>query len=156
MHCTLVVGPPGAGKSHYVEQVLRGLPFGMLWINPDALIGLLWGRITFTHAIRRIMRVLPQQLIEHAVEQRLSFVIETWGTTRRERARLLALPKSHGYSTAIVLLQVTPAIAIGRCKADKRRPRTTRWHELVLSWYRRFEPIGADEADEICEVAYDS
>lgn len=141
---TLIIGCCGAGKTTYLQHYPDSLHF-------DAerhLDALLAGRRKYYPEVWRVTRRMLRAGYEEALTTGMNIALTASGHTRAERAAWLLPARIAEYQTEIVLLHVTPEMALARCKADATRPKTTRWRPIIEHWFRDFEAVEADECDE--------
>lgn len=153
-HLVLVIGPPGAGKTTWIAA--QDWPGRWFSVQAEALLGAVqMGPRRYTNDARAIMRALAATTIEQAARRRVNVVIEGGGETVRARAALLArFPAPEWRRRIVAIVPADPAIAIARAKADPLRPPSRWvWEAIVRNWYRRWEPVGADEADLVEWIA---
>lgn len=141
----LIVGAYGAGKTTY----LRALS-GCLRLDYDEILDTLHGPPRkYYNECRAVTQAMLDAGLERALATGASIVLPVTAPRRADRARYVRRAQAAGYRVRIVYLDVSYDEALRRCKADPARPKTTRWHELLATWFRDFEPVLPEKADEV-------
>lgn len=138
---TLVCGPPGSGKTTYVEQRKQ---WGDIVVDVDWL----WMALTGEPYYHKPDGLLPYVLaardavinkLSQSGEVRRAWVI-TGAPTLRERQDLARKLRAE-----IVVLEVSEAECIQRIRNDDRRGHNAdAWREYVKRWWREYEPNEGD------------
>lgn len=134
---TLVCGPPGAGKTHYVKQKMR---YGDLILDLDRLFVALSGcekydkpSMILPYALTAFDAVVSQ--LSQQVEQHRAWVLTT-APRAEDRARLKA-----SLNAEVVLLDVDINTCLKRIKEDPlRSARADQWEEIIRKWWKNYKP----------------
>ncbi len=132
---TIVAGPPGAGKTTYVEERAK---WGDLIVDVDALFVALSGQAWYEKPEVLLSFVLEAR---DAVLARLSTgsqVRHAWViTSQADRDKLAALRDTLG--AQLVVLEIDALECVRRISQDERRAdRIPQWQELVRAWWRKY------------------
>jgi len=132
--CELIIvfGPPGSGKSHYVEQ---------RWRKGDSLIDLDSIKAELSGAA---MYQAGQEWYVPAMRRRNEMLGKLKNTPSHKRVWFTTVGNTHGRRlwwqdkltpSEVVLLDVPADICIARLKADPRRAAVLEWHiKAVKGW----------------------
>lgn len=135
---TLVCGPPGSGKSTYVQSQRRT---GDLVLDLDVVMSALCGEDLYQAPIELLPfalhardAVLDRLRRQH--DLRHAWII-TGGATVEERNRMI-----WALDASTIVLAVPADVCISRINADLRRPPTERAKQIaaVQDWWRRYQP----------------
>lgn len=142
----LVAGPPGAGKTTYVEQqfnagdmvvdfdrLAQALSFADVYHKPaDELLA-------FTLAARD---AIVQRLLRKHLVKRVWLIEQAPSTARRKTLR-------QAFGARVVVLKPTSQKCKERIEGDQTRSRAKQWSRLVDDWFRKYEP---DDRDQVIEA----
>lgn len=133
---TIVAGPPGAGKTAYIEERAK---WGDLVVDVDAL----YAALSMLPWYEKPDVLLPFVMeVRDAVLARLSRpsqVRAAWViTSEADRGKLEKLSETLG--GALVVLEVNALECVRRISQDERRAdRWEQWQEIVNAWWRKWE-----------------
>ncbi|MBN1361806.1 MAG: ATP-binding protein [Sedimentisphaerales bacterium] len=147
-HMVLVVGPAGSGKTTVARERFPGYTL----FDNDRIIEAVWGALQFHPEVKHTAKAMTAAGVERALRHGLAVVVPISGRTRQERARWLDLARAAGYRVTALKVAPPADVCLERCKADPSRPKSTDWQPIIERWFRIFEPIVGDEADEYLEV----
>lgn len=147
--CTLLVGAPGSGKSHYARTMRS--QHCIVLDRSDYLVSMTGMRI-YWRSSTQIADSMIECAYQSALKCQLDLIVMDWGKTPQGRARWLRPAIDAGYRTRIIYLATSPEVCLSRIQQDSARSKTTRWKRLIDHFYRDFVPIEEHEADEICTV----
>lgn len=141
----IVMGPPGAGKSTYINAHFPAA----LAPNADryTVAHMPDHQLHFGSSVRAIAEHLAFYALEQILMRGFACVFELGGATRAERASIITVARRYGYRVHGILLEVTPDTAWRRTQHDPTRPATSKpkWRAMIDHWYERFEPIASNE-----------
>jgi shikimate kinase len=140
----VVIGPPGSGKTTVSRQYQES---GYLLFDNDRIIEAMWGKLQFYPEIKHLGKRMCRDGMTLAMATGLSVVVTISGRTKAERAKILNLAPT-GYTKRIVHCHADAALCLGRCKADPARPKSTDWETIINNWFKRFEKVEPDEAQD--------
>lgn len=137
---TIVVGPPGAGKTTLVRERARA---GDLIVDVDALYHALGGLPWYDKPIGLLPYVLAARDAVLEQLQKPAHIYRAWVITASgDRAQLQALQER--LDAAVIALEVSPSECMRRIMRDERRARQAdQWEALVARWWREWERIYA-------------
>jgi hypothetical protein len=158
---TIVCGPPGAGKSHYVQEHLH---WGDLVLDIDTLFMALSGQVSYDK---------PATLLKMVLRVRDTVVAELMGPNNIARAWLITSTTKHdeilgmagklagrwipafagmtegghaGPPVHIVVLEVPANICMQRVQADPRRAdKLAEWQPLIEKWWANWRTLPGAE-----------
>lgn len=135
MPVTIVTGPPGAGKTTYVQQHAQ---WGDLILDVDALYSALSGLPWYEKPSALLPFVLDAR---DAVLNRLlreSELRQAWLiTSEADQAELQRLKAR--YNARLLVLEVEPAECLRRITADPRRANLAHhWSSLIARWWETY------------------
>lgn len=138
----VIIGPPGSGKSTVAKRFQES---GYLLFDNDRIIEAILGKLQYYPQIKHLGKRIIRDGTILAIEDGLSVAVTISGRTRKERAKILDLAPA-SYAKRIVHCHVSADECLARCKNDPGRPKSTDWGPIINNWFRRFEPVGQDEA----------
>ncbi len=147
----VIIGPAGSGKT----ALAANYPGHVIFDN-DRMIEAVWGTLQYHPAIKRMAKGMVREGMRRAMKAGLAFVIPISGRTKKERAKVISIAREYDYQVVVVKAVATPEECLVRCKADKNRPKTTKWEPIIKRWFDVFEPVSNDEYDIYQEAIADS
>lgn len=131
-HLLVVVGLPGAGKSHFASQFSDNFSTPYLDIN------------RYKRLIRNngITDTISNDVFHQLLKTNQTLLIEGVGETSDERKELLKVAKIHGYEVLYIWVQTEPATASQRATKSKEEPISV---DEFKKRSRRFENLNATE-----------
>jgi len=136
VECVILIGLPGAGKTTFYRETFAATH---RHISKDLL----------AHVSNRAKR--QARLIDEALADGASFVVDNTNATRAERALIIARARAAGARVVGFFLPVTTREAVARNRGREGMARVP--DVAIFSVARRLEPPVLDEGfDELTEV----
>jgi predicted kinase len=148
----IVCGPPGSGKTGYVEQQRK---WGDVIVDVDALYQAISGLPCYEKPKSLLDLVLSLRnalltLLPRYQDRFYNAWIITGGARLESRTRLALRYDACG--VRVHVLEVSPGECLRRIGHDPRRADKVReWQELVHKWWREYEP---DESDDVVKPSW--
>ena len=139
---TIVCGPPGAGKTHYVMQRLK---WGDVLLDIDLLFAALSGQAMYDK---------PATLLKMVLRVRDTVVAELQGPNTIARAWLITSTTKHAeiagmankLKAKVVVIETPANICMQRIQADPRRKDLlAEWQPLVEKWWANWRTLPGAE-----------
>lgn len=133
----LICGPPAAGKSTYVQSLIKA---GDLIVDLDMIFSAISGLDPYDKPqhllpfVKEAQAALLRRLVQPSLVQR-AWVIAT-APTAEQREKLC-----RGLNAHVTVLATPPSVCMRRIIADPiRRPAAAQWRKLVDDWWNKWNP----------------
>ena len=135
MPITIITGPPGSGKTTYVEQRAQ---WGDLIVDVDAIYSALSGRPWYEK---------PAALLPFVLDARDAILDRLHGESELRQAWIITSEADHAelqrlkarYSAKLLVLEVDPTECLRRIAADPRRANAAnQWQALIANWWEKY------------------
>lgn len=136
---TLMVGPPGSGKSTYAKRAIVMTPDGVeaVYVSQDSQ-----GKGHLA-------------VFDFALANGHDVIVDRMGFSKQQRDRYLAPAKEKGYQTEIVVLHEPYAVCLKRC-LDRKGHETIKDEDNARSalalFFGKYERVQNNEADKVTRI----